>query len=61
MGEELAGEKTELYAKMNQGYLRGLIEDEQVIPTERAAPWIFQLYQEVEEERRPEGGSGPGM
>lgn len=61
LGEELAGERTELYHRMNQGYLRGLIEDEQLIPTERAAPWIFQLYQEVEEERRPEGGSGPGM
>ena len=62
MGEELCNEKTELYQRMNQGYLRGLLEDEQLIPTERAAPWIFNLYQEIEEERRPDNsGPGPGM
>lgn len=61
LGEELVGEKTELYVRMNQGYVRGLLEDEQVIPTERAAPWIFQLYQEIQEERYPDSGPGPGM
>ena len=62
LGEELCNEKTELYHRMNQGYLRGLLEDEQLIPTERAAPWIFNLYQEIEEERRPDNsGPGPGM
>ena len=62
LGEELVGEKTELYVRMNQGYLRGLLEDEQLIPTERAAPWIYRLYEEIQEERYPDGdGPGPGM
>ena len=62
MGEELCNEKTELYHRMNQGYLRGLIEDEQVVPTERAAPWIYRLYEEIQEERSPDSdGPGPGM
>ena len=61
LGEELAGERTELYHRMNQGYLRGLIEDEQLIPTERAAPWIYRLYEEIQEERSPDSdGPGPG-
>ena len=62
LGEELCNEKTELYHRMNQGYLRGLIEDEQVVPTERAAPWIYRLYEEIQEERSPDSdGPGPGM
>ena len=61
LGEELCNERTELCQRTIQGYVRGLLEDEQVVPTERAAPWIFRLYEEIEEERRPEGGSGPGM
>ena len=61
LGEELCNEKTELYHRMNQGYLRGLIEDEQVVPTERAAPWIYRLYEEIQEERSPDSdGPGPG-
>lgn len=50
MGEELANERTELYQRMIQGAIRGLLEDEQVTPTERAAPWIYRLYEEIKEE-----------
>ena len=61
MGEELCNEKTELYVRMNQGFIRGLLEDEQLIPTERAAPWIYRLYEEIQEERSPDSdGPGPG-
>ena len=60
MSEELCNEKTELYVRMNQGFIRGLLEDEQLIPTERAAPWIYRLYEEIQEERSPDS-DGPGM
>ena len=59
LGEELCNEKTELCQRTIQGYVRGLLEDEQVVPTERAAPWIFRLYEEIQEERYP-GSDGPG-
>ena len=61
LGEELCNERTELCQRTIQGYVRGLLEDEQMVPAERAAPWIFRLYEEIEEEGRPEGGAGPGM
>lgn len=61
LGEELCNERTELCQRTIQGYVRGLLEDEQVVPTERAAPWIYRLYEEIQEERSPENdGPGPG-